>query len=90
MKKALTFISWIALISGTSLRGEDLATLDGQQYKNIKIAGEKPDSIKVMHDGGISVISKAELPAAFLALHRISGGGAAALLLSPSAASSVV
>ena len=90
MKTALTFISWIALVAGTSLRGEDLATLDGQQFKNIKIAGEKPDSIKVMHDGGISVISKTELPADFLALHRISGGGAAASAADAAASSALL
>ena len=72
MKTSLTLLAGILLVSIQPLCGEDLATLDGQQYKNIKISAEKPDSIKVMHDGGISMIQKKVLPADFVALHQLS------------------
>ena len=72
MKTSLTLLAGLLLVSNLPLCGEDLATLDGQQYKNIKISAEKPDSIKVMHDGGISTIQKKVLPADFVALHQLS------------------
>ncbi len=72
MKSSPTLLAVLLLSPLVQLLGEDLATLDGNRYLNIKISSEKPDSIKVIHDGGVSTIAKKLLPPAFIAQHELS------------------
>ena len=61
----------LVMTEASLLRAEDLVTTDGKTYKNIRISSETPDKIKVMHDGGITMVPKSTLSAAFLINHEL-------------------
>lgn len=61
----------IALFLTGLVRAEDLVTTDGKVYSRIKIASETPDSIKIMHDGGIAVVPKKVIKPEFLSQHEL-------------------
>ena len=71
MKRALSLPIFLSFLTATGLLGEDLLTLEGTTYKNIKISSESQESIKLMHDLGISVIKKKSLPFDFLTKHEL-------------------
>ncbi len=72
MKISPRFLVILALSSQSFIYGEDLTTLDGVTYKNIKVSGEKRDTVKVTHEGGIDTVQKKNLPADFLSKHELS------------------
>lgn len=53
------------------LNAEDLRTSDGKMYKNIRVTGETPEAVKIMHDGGISMVPKKLIAADFLVGHEL-------------------
>ena len=55
------------------VEAEDVTTIDGKTYTNLKVTGETTDGVKILHDGGISTVKKANLPQAFLELHGMAG-----------------
>lgn len=61
----------LSLSAAVALHAEDLVTTDGKTYKNIRLSGETPDKVKVMHDGGITLVPKSTLGADFIARHEI-------------------
>lgn len=69
LPSALTLVA--ALAVSLPLSAEDVTTLDGKTYTNLKVTGETPDNVKIIHDGGISTVKKSNLPQAFLELHEM-------------------
>ena len=78
MKTSRYFPVLLSLIAAMNLHGEDLSTLDGKVYKNIKVSSETKDAIKLMHDGGVSIVKKTDVPPAFISLHELSPPAASA------------
>jgi|GEM_PF-3459674 len=66
---ALICVFTITLIEAYS---EDLTTTDGKVYKNLKISKDEPTTIKIIHDGGITVIQKSVIPKEFITAHELS------------------
>ena len=62
----------VCLGVASALHAEDLTTSDGKVYKNIRVTGETPEAVKVMHDGGISMVPKKIVASDFLADHELS------------------
>lgn len=71
MKRSFLLSILLSVIITSGLHGEDLTTLDGKVYKGVKVSAETQDAIKLMHDGGISMVKKKNLPQAFLAQHEL-------------------
>lgn len=46
-------------------------TTDGKVYAHIKVASETPESVKIMHDGGIAVVPKKLIKPEFLSAHEL-------------------
>lgn len=59
------------LLHSTAL-AENLTTKDGKVFNNIKVSGETPDKVKIIHDGGISLILKSQINADFFTQHELS------------------
>jgi S1-C subfamily serine protease len=57
---------------------EDLTGTDGKIYKNLKVVGETPETVKILHDGGITNVAKKTIPAEFLKLHELAALAASA------------
>ena len=55
-------ITAILIIIGFGLMAEDLTTLSGKTYKNIKVRSIYTNGLQIMHDGGISVNPSFDLP----------------------------
>lgn len=50
---------------------ENLTTKDGKVFTNIKVSGETPDKVKIIHDGGISLVPKSLINAEFFTQHEL-------------------
>ena len=72
MKKTSLILSGFLLVIGMAVNAEDVTTAEGQVLKNVKVVGEKPEGVKLMHDGGIAIVPNSALPAEFLAAHKLS------------------
>jgi S1-C subfamily serine protease len=69
--KTLAVLSWLLLPGLCYGEGEDLLATDGKVYSNIRVIGETPETVKILHDGGVSSVQKKHLPAEFLKLHDL-------------------
>lgn len=57
--------------STTSILAEDLTTMDGKTYTNVRVLNEEAARIKLFHSGGISFVSKKVLPPEFCKAHEL-------------------
>ncbi len=73
MERHVRSFLYLALVLAATLplQAENVTTLDGKTYTNLKVTGETPDTVKIIHDGGISVVKKINLPESFLELHEM-------------------
>lgn len=60
-----------AMLFHSTAEAEDLTTKDGKVFTNIKVSGETPDKVKIIHDGGIALILKSQINADFFTLHEM-------------------
>jgi S1-C subfamily serine protease len=69
---SIGFSFLVFFASLVSCLSEDIVTKNGVTYKNIKIASETTEAVKIMHSGGIAIIPKTQLSQDFLTLHELS------------------
>ena len=77
-----------AVIASTACcLAEDLKTLDGKSFQNVKISGVDEGRVKILHDSGLTWIDKKNLPPEFITVHNIPAGDPVKLAKEQAAAS---
>src|SRR5436309_11050153 len=56
------FITFLILCSASVALAEDFKTIDGKEYKNVKVSRVEPDGIVLISKSGISKVYFTELP----------------------------
>src|SRR3954454_9966224 len=88
--QSLAVASWLLVPGLCYGEAEDLLATDGKVYTNVKIIGETPETVKILHDGGVSSVPKTTLPAEFIKLHDLAALPAATEDASKSATSQLL